>query len=202
MGSECTKTPKSVKEQIVELRKRLHEVEMADAVEEAGVIMTNVGATKSGSESKLGPTVFAEITVNGTPVNALVDTGSLATIVSLDFVLGVLAKERREGQTPTEWKAETLKRFSPPEVNLNSYGGHRLDVIAQIPLRLAQGEAHANAVVLVQKGAPNDLLLGTDVQPHLGFAIVVDRSGSKLDLLSGREWGVGGKPQRAMDTVH
>lgn len=69
-------------------------------------------------------------------------------------------------------------KFTPQEVSLNSYGNHRLDVIAQILLTLAQGELHTNAIVLIQKQAPNDLLLETDVQFCLGFAIVVERSGT------------------------
>ena len=97
--------------------------------------------------------MFVEVTVNGIPVNALCEQW----ITSNNCVTGLRFGSAGEGettrQTPTEWRVETLKRVSPTEVNLNSYSGHSVSVIAEIPLRLVQGEAHANAVVFIQKGA-------------------------------------------------
>ena len=98
---------------------------------------------------------------------------------------------RKDRQTPSKWKGETLSKFAPPEVNLKSYGGQRLSVIAQISLCLTQGQSSTNATVLVQKGPLNDLLLGTDVQPRLGFAMVMKKARSTLDLFSGSEWECG-----------
>ena len=47
----------------------------------------------------LGPSVTAKVLVNGVPTEALIDTGSPATVVSLDFVLNVFGKEEAEHQT-------------------------------------------------------------------------------------------------------
>ena len=41
--------------------------------------------------------------------------------------------------------------------------------MAQLPVTLSQGEYKILAMVLIQKNAPNGLLLGTDLQPALGF---------------------------------
>ena len=57
------------------------------------------------------------------PTDALVDTGSLATIVSLMFILKVLADRKDSQQTAEEWKKETIKKFSAPAVTLTSCGG-------------------------------------------------------------------------------
>ena len=44
-----------------------------------------------------------------------------------------------------------------------------------------------NSVVLVRKGAPNELLIGTDVQPQLGLSLVAeDSDGGMTDLFSGQ----------------
>ena len=62
-----------------------------------------------------------------------------------------------------------------------------MDIIAQIKVSLSQGNRHVDTVVLVQKDAPNNLLLGTDIQPHLVFALMMERpDGKKTDLLSGQ----------------
>jgi len=165
---------------------------VAKTVGNTALVMHNVAATGQGSEAKLGPTILAEVAVNGVPVQALINTESPATIISLGIVISVFAQGRTEGQTPSQWREKTLKKFSPPEVALNSYGGQQLGVIAQISLCLSQGESCTDATILVKKGAPNNLLLGTDIQPHHGFAMVVKKTGGMLDLLSGRGWDCGG----------
>ena len=180
------KPVKPAKQRIEEFRKELHQAELAETGGDTAAMMHNVAATGQGSEPKLGPTILAEVAVNRVPVQALINTGSPATIISLDFAMSVFAQGRKEGQTPSQWREKTLKKFSPPEVALNSYGGQQLSVIAKVSLCLSQGESCKDAAVLVQKGAPNNLLLGTDVQPHLGFAMVVKKIGGMLDLFSGR----------------
>lgn len=49
-----------------------------------------------------------------------------------------------------------------------------------------------NSVVLVRKGAPNDLLIGTDVQPKLGFTLVAENDdGGMTDLFNGQPVNMG-----------
>lgn len=49
-----------------------------------------------------------------------------------------------------------------------------------------------NTVVLVRKGAPNDLLIGTDVQPKLGLTLVAKNDdGGMTDLFSGQQVNIG-----------
>ena len=44
-----------------------------------------------------------------------------------------------------------------------------------------------NSVVLVRKGAPNELLIGTDVHSHLGLSILAeDSDGGMTDLFTGQ----------------
>ena len=139
-------------------------------------------------ESRLGPTAFAPVKVNGVTTDALIDTGSPATIISLEFILKVLAGERARDQTAQQWQEATRRKFASPDVALNNYGGQRLDIMAQIELSLTQGGRCVDAVVLIQKDAPNNLLLGTDVQPRLGFCLVMKNAdGEMVDLLRCRE---------------
>ena len=99
--------------------------------------------------SKLGPSVFTEVRVNRVPAKALVDTGSPATIVSLEFVLDVLAAQRGSQLTPEQWTEETLKKFSPPDVALKAYGGQPLDILSQVRLNLSLGDRALDTTVLV-----------------------------------------------------
>ena len=48
-------------------------------------------------------------------------------------------------------------------------GGGGLDIVGQILVTLQSGSHRHTTVVLVQKQAPEALLLGTDLQPYLRF---------------------------------
>ena len=157
-------TVPSPRDKVVQLRQRLHKAELAAAVSET--------ETEGSSETNLGPTITTEVKVNGVSTEALVDTGSPVTIISLDFAMVVMARDRNKFGSVEEWKDATLKRFEPPQVALKNYGGGRLDVMAQLPVCITQGEYKADVKVLVRKDAPNRLLLGTDAQPLLGYILI------------------------------
>ena len=122
-------------------------------------------------------------------MNALVDTGSPVTIVSIDCLLDVLAKNRRADQTKEEWRREVEKRFLMPTLLINNYGGGEVNIISQLVTTLGHGSRECQTTILVQKGASLGLLLGTDVLPNLGF-FVVDGAGPgpMQELLQGKVW--------------
>ena len=69
---------------------------------------------------------------------------------------------------------------------LKNYGGHHLDFIAQVEITLSRGQYQLITTILARKDAPNDLLLGTDVQPQLGFSLgAKGADGSITDLFTG-----------------
>ena len=170
MSHEESATPSTGKQkEIQELREKLRQAELAEAIESSRELNLVV-PIEAGP--RLGPTVYAPITVDGVTMDALVDTGSPATTVSLEFALKVLRQNRPKEQTDAQWIESTQEKFKDP-------GGHQLHFIAQIELTLT---------VLVKKGAPNDLLLGTDVQPKLGLTVVTkDDYRGLTDLFSGQQ---------------
>ena len=70
------------------------------------IFVTMHGVTSSDVSGKLGPVLTSIVEVEGEPVEALIDTGSPVTIISLEWLLQLLAKQRRKDQSPNEWKAE------------------------------------------------------------------------------------------------
>ena len=125
--------------------------------------------------------------MNGVPTCALIDTGSPATVISLDFVLDVFIKGMPQGQSPGEWREVTMKEFGPLSMMLKAYSGHQLDVCYQVHVRLARGGQSTGAVILMQEGAPHDHLLGTDLQLKLGFTLVAAEGTKLTDLITGEE---------------
>ena len=96
--------------------------------------------------------------MTGVPLNALIDTGSPDTIISLKFAMEVLSTESGKYNSPQEWKEAIASRFETPCVSLKSYDGSRLEIVAKLPVTLSQGEFVTKAVVLVQRDAPHDPL--------------------------------------------
>ena len=120
---------------------------------------------------------------------ALLDTGSPVTIVSLEFAVKALVKKRPEGQQVEEWKKEVRARLESPMVKLLNYGGGELNIVGQMKAHLSRGKHALEGVVQIQKGAPVELLVGTDTQPQLGFLFLDTSLGdTPTDLFNGKKW--------------
>ena len=134
----------------------------------------------------LGPTLTSEVSLEGVPVKALLDTGSPISIVSLEVFLKACAQNRQSSETPEEWGRAVKQRFQKPTVSLRSYGGGELSIISQVKCCLSRGSLTVETILQVQKGAPVDLLLGTDVLSRLGFSFSRLENNGKLTYLLGK----------------
>ena len=175
------------KTKVDDLRRQLQEAEVAAAVEGAAATVHGVRSDEGGGLAELGPTITAPIKVNGMTTKALVDTGSPVTIASLAFMMKVLLQEREQYATAQDWSRAIRPRLETPSVTLRSYGGGRLNVVAQIKVVLSQGTHRTDAMVLVQKDAPCELLLGTDAQSAMGLSLLLKQGEKMTDLLAGGE---------------
>ena len=63
-------------------------------------------------------------------------------------------------------------RLEPTLLNLRNYSGNRLDVVGQVKTHISRPVISVEATVQVQKGAPANLLIGTDLLTRLGFLFV------------------------------
>ena len=165
------------------LQKDLKEKQVLVAMEEATV--NGVAFSDETTITKLGPTIYSEVSVNGEKVMALIDTGSPVTLMSLNKAIQILALRKGEFSSPQEWKEAMMAQFQTPTVMLKSYSGDALNIVAQLPLILGQGDQEVSSTILIQKDAPHDLLIGTDLQPALGYVLTVKKSGNLETVLLG-----------------
>ena len=165
-----------------ELNERSQSV-VEEAVKQVMGMMHNI--KPSGTlDTALGPTPTSQITLDNAPVEALLDTGSPISIVSLEFYLKTAAQKRTSSQSPAEWGKEVLKKLMPTTVSLRSYGGNELEIVSQAVCHLERDGYQVKTALQVQKGAPVDLLLGTDVLSQLGFSLMqASKQGMAIDLL-------------------
>ena len=171
-----------------ELRRQLQEAEVQDALSEVKATLHGIRSPEGADKTTLGPIIVGEVELEGSAVNGLLDTGSPVTIASLEWVLHTLAKQRPSGQGLDAWESEVKARLEPPSVNLQSYGGTRLNIVSQIRCHIARGQYSGQILVQLQRGAPIPLLIGTDVQPMLGFMFLQKSpDGRAVDLLRGHK---------------
>jgi len=119
------------------------------------------------------------VLVEGKNTNALLDTGSSVTILSLNFIINHWAQQRKEGQTVEQLKGRgkesttITKNYGGNEriKELKNYGGNEIDFLKETSVNLERGGYSCTQVVLLQKNPPYDLLIGTDFLPSLGFQI-------------------------------
>ena len=64
-----------------------------------------VFVTSSYVSGKLGPVLTSIVEVEGEPAEALLDTGSPVLIISLEWLLQLLAKQCQKDESPNEWEA-------------------------------------------------------------------------------------------------
>ena len=80
-------------------------------------------------------------------------------------------------------------RLKPSTLDLQSYGGGRLNLVRQLTVTLSTPGHTVEAVIQVQSGAPVDLLLGTDLQVKLGFTLLQTLPGGRaIDLVKQSRW--------------
>ena len=128
--------------------------------------------TENSAELDLGPAVYTEVDFERCPAQALVDTGSHVTLVSLDSLFNTLAKRRPLEQTPAEWKNQTQQRIQKPNITLRGVEGDRLNVVGQVTATIGRENYSKTAVILVQLSFSVDILLGTELQPCLGLLLL------------------------------
>ena len=70
-------------------------------------------ASDEGAKPTVGPTLMTEIQVEGQPAQALIDTGSTVSLISIDFLLQALLSGVGREKTSAE-KMETLRARLEP----------------------------------------------------------------------------------------
>ena len=176
------------KEEVVSLRQQLQDAEIDAALSEAAATMDTVTPGK-GTCTRLGRVLTVEVELEGTPVKALLDTGSPVTIVSLKFLMDALSRQRQSGQDPAEWRASVERRLKPTNLTLRDHGGSEVPLVREVELSLKRESFVTTATIQVQAAAPVDLLLGTDTQSQLGFMFLASNaSGTTEELLKGGRW--------------
>ena len=174
LQEESSMSPSEAQDKVAELRQKLQLTEMQKSLTKAPVTThvlqkdnTEHPLGENGDNPSLGPTLTAEVCVEGRPIKALLDTGS-PSIISIEFLLQALLNLNKEKPREVRLKFAESK-LKMPTVSIRNFGGRRVNVLSQVTVDI---NSQCRATVLVQKRSMIELLLGTDLLTKLGFDLV------------------------------
>ena len=139
-----------------------------------------------GLAVKPGPRVTTTVEVNGVECAAVVDTGSPVTVVSEECLLKVW-KIMKPDLTNEERQEDIISNCRPATVTLRMYTDARVPNVAEIEVELKNRLKVMKTVVIVQKDAPQELLLGTDTLRSLGFSMELKELPENCEQGDGQE---------------
>ena len=87
------------------------------AVEQVMATMHGIETTPVHWTVTLGPVLRGRVELDSKPVEALIDTGSPISIVSLEFYLQAAAERQKPQQSPANWATDVREKLKPTTVS-------------------------------------------------------------------------------------
>ena len=103
--------------------------EMENAVEQAITTLYGIKPESIDSDFQLGPTPTSEVSLEGSPTKALLDSGSPVSIV---FFIKPCIQNCKAEQSLAEWGEEVKRRCRRSTALLMSYGGGELNIVSEV----------------------------------------------------------------------
>ena len=132
----------------------------------------------------LGPKIERTVLVDGQEVEALIDTGSPVSIISLRCILQIWKDGRDSGLPECEWQQQAIEALrKDPRIQLRTYDRTLMPLFAETEVTIVRGRFKYTMAILIQDEAPQDLLLGTDCLSLLGLELrEIDAEGSSSNV--------------------
>ena len=121
--------------------------------------------TAQGQAQAVGPTLYCNVSVEGVPVRAMVDTGSQSTIISRSFLHKIVRQKKTNKEPDLVYKLPGVRLFGKD----GPQGSPEILVTAELDLSVQAGDKVVQAPVLVQPTSEQECLIGMNVAPGLGL---------------------------------
>ena len=152
-----------------------HELEniLARRLSEEGRHLTDVSMNVVSSSvpcvetEAVGSTLSLQVSVEGVPVDVLVDTGFQSTIISRSMLHSIACKQKEGGLPPPTLELPTARLFGQD----GRRGGCELVITAQLKVRIEVDWLLANVIAFVQPDSEQQCLLGMNALPALGLTV-------------------------------
>ena len=130
----------------------------------------------------VGSTLCLQVSVEGVPVDAAVETGSQSTIISCSMLHSIAHKQKEGGLPPPTLELPTARLFGKD----SHRGGCELVITTQLKVTIEVDGLLANVIAFVQPDSELQCLLGMNALPALGLT-VRRANGENLILMKGND---------------
>lgn len=151
-----------------QLEEMLARCRLRNEREQVGSAYANTCTVTTESEESnkvVGPTLFLDVEIEGVSVEAVVDCGSPATIISRSMLHEIARNLRRTGKPLPELSKPSIKVYGKD----GKKGGHELVCTAQLEVTIQADGKRACVPVIVQPDSEQACLLGTNATSLLGL---------------------------------
>ena len=97
--------------------------------------------------------------IKGCSTEALINTGSPVSLISIDFLLHALIKNLDSVTTQEDITKTLQARLEYPQLMVRNFGGDTVNVVGQATVTLCYREHSSQVTLLVQKGTQYCLVL-------------------------------------------
>ena len=127
--------------------------------------------TAEEKERHYGGRINLSLEIDGRPMDALVDTGSPVTIVSITALLKCWKDGKLQGES--DWVREAQRLIEEPAIAVQAYGGAQVPILGEAEVEFRINSRLCCRRILIQEEAPQDLLLGMDVLEAFDARVVL-----------------------------
>ena len=141
-------------------RRQAEEEQHSLGVGRIGVVTSEVSDVK-------GPVMQVRVSIEGFPVEAVVDTGAQCTVISRSLLRQIAQHMHSQGRS--------IPQLRPPSMKLYGRGGKNCDellITAEVLFQFSLDSCSTEGVAFVHPESEIPCLLGMNVLPHLGIRIL------------------------------
>ena len=130
--------------------------------------VTSTVCAGEGTVPAVGPVLSLEVTIEGLPVRAMVDTGAQSTLISRATLRAIGRHLHQHGRPLPTLEKPTVKLYGKDGPG----GGRQLTITAQVRLTFTVDGESVNVLVFVQPDSEQPCLLGMNALPSLGISVL------------------------------
>ena len=129
---------------------------------------TNTVCTESTGVPAVGPTLLLDVSIEGLPVKAMVDTGAQSTIISRSTLHAIGLHLSQSGRPVPTLELPTMRLYGKDGPG----DGRQLTITAQLQLTFTVDGESVTVLVFVQPDSEQPCLLGMNAIPSLGITVL------------------------------
>ena len=163
--SESSNPQKFTEEQLEEMLAKIRLEKETSMLQKQSADVDTISAETCAITDAVGPTLYVDLSIEGVPVQAMVDTGSQSTIISRDLLHKIGKHRTNQGKPLPQLKVPTVRLFGKD----GKKNQCELNISAETVLTVETDGTQIQTPVFIQPDSDQLCLLGMNAAPALNL---------------------------------